>query len=204
MRHATHLLVLLAGLNLAAQASTPRGAELDELAKQSLAQKCPSLRGRYSCRDSFMLSYKKKKKHEMKVVQSERDGIAIFLFEASDGADGFWAVGDGTPHAYASEAAQAWGFQEIDTEANCPKPESLEIRFMVQPGLKKKLALSSARPGSKGRAAAAPARRSGMLTFTQKQDGKVQITAHAYPTSGHRGLVESTTCQRIEDPNDIY
>src|SRR4051812_23375775 len=126
MRYATHLFFLLAGLNLAAQASTPK-TTLEEI--KPLAQKCPALRGRYNCRAPFMLSFTKKKKHEMKVVQSERDGISIFLFEARDGADGFWAVGDGTPHAYASEAAQAWGFEEIDTEANCPKPESLEIQF---------------------------------------------------------------------------
>src|SRR5437867_1663725 len=98
MRHATHILALLAGLNLAAQASTPKTAEEEQ---RSLVQNCPSLRGSYTCRAPFMLSFKKKMKHEMKVVQSERDGISIFLFEARDGADGFWAVGDGTPHAYA-------------------------------------------------------------------------------------------------------
>src|SRR4051812_33129709 len=116
MGNPTHFLALLAGLSLAAQASTPKKGSLDDLSNaQPQAQKCPSLRGRYSCRDSFMLSYKKKKKHEMKVVQSERDGYSLFLFEASDGADGFWAVGDGAPHAFDSEAAQAWGFKEIDT-----------------------------------------------------------------------------------------
>src|SRR5271170_2890379 len=118
------LLALAMGISLAAQASTPKTSEIEDF-MQPQAQKCPELRGRYSCQGPFMLSYKKKKKHEMKVVQSERDGFSIFLFEASDGADGFWAVGDSTPHAYESEVMQAWGFREIDTEATCPKPEAL-------------------------------------------------------------------------------
>ena len=193
MRPLSHLLMLLMGLCLAAQASVTK-TPTEELA-QPQAQSCPSLRGRYSCRAPFMLSFKRKRKHEMKVVQSERDGFSIFLFEASDGADGFWAVGDGTPHAYESEAAQAWGFKEIDTEASCPKPESLEIRFMVLPGKKTRLS-STLTPKGKP---SAPARTSGILTFTDKGRGLVQITARAFAPGGHRPLVETTTCQRVAE-----
>jgi hypothetical protein len=194
---AIHFLALLAGLSLAAHASTPKGSETDD-PRQPVVQKCPELRGRYSCRDSFMLSYKRKKKHEMKVVQSERDGFEIYLFEAHDGVDGFWAVGDSFPHAYESEVMQAWGFKEIDTEASCPKPESLEIRFMVQPG---KPTLSSAR-ATKGKAAQPAPRFSGMLTFFQKSPNLVQVTARAFATTGRRPLVETTTCQRLEERAD--
>src|SRR5579859_6912023 len=168
MGNFAHLFTLLAGLSLAAQASG-----LDEF-PQPVVQKCPELRGRYSCHGPFMLSYRKKRGHEMKVVQSERDGFSIYLFEAGDGADGFWAVGDSFPHAYESEIMQAWGFKEIDTEANCPKPESLEIRFMVErPG---KPRLSSVR-GSKKPALPSSTSTSGMLTFVQKRQDLVQVTA---------------------------
>ena len=190
MGNLAHLLALLAGLSLAAHAATPKGSESEEF-PQPVVQKCPELRGRYSCQGPFMLSYKRKKKHEMKVVQSERDGFSIFLFEASDGADGFWAVGDGYPHAYESEVMQAWGFREIDTEANCPKPESLEIKFMVQKPGKPALAKSAA--------ASQSASTSGLLTFVQKRPDTIQVTARAFASSRGRPLMETTTCQRIED-----
>jgi hypothetical protein len=194
MGNLTLFLALLAGFSLTAEASIPKGHETEEL-RQPVLQKCPELRGRYTCRDSFMLSYKRKKKHEMRVVQSERDGFQIYLFEAHDGVDGFWAVGDSFPHAYESEVMQAWGFKEIDSEASCPKPESLEIRFMVLPGSKP--ALSSAH-AMKGKAVQLP-RTSGMLTFWEKSPGIVQVTARAF-AGGRRPLLETTTCQRVGDP----
>jgi hypothetical protein len=185
--HLTQILALLAGLSLAAQASIAPGSGSDTDSTVPPAQKCPSLKGRYSCSDPFMLTYKNKKKvHEMKVVQSDRDGYSLFLFEAKDGVDGFWAIGDGAPHAFDSEAAQAWGFKQIDTESNCPEPESLEIKFMIQHGPRQ------VKTGG-------PAQTSGLLTFQRKGEKGLKVTARAYGARGRRALIETANCQRIEE-----
>jgi hypothetical protein len=182
----TNILLLLVALEIAAHASIEPAHPVvseDEAASEPSGPKCPELRGTYSCKKAFMLSYPgKKRRPEMKVVQSNRGGTSLFLFETSDGTDGFWAVGDGNPHAFDSESAAGWGFKSIDTEASCPKPDSLEIRYLVQSGRKK-----------------APTR-AGLLTFVERRPGTIQVSARLFPSGAKKkSQVEITTCERIDE-----
>src|SRR3954464_11651792 len=109
MSRLTHLLALIYGLSLALHAAGAR-ADGDTPASPP-PQNCPAIQGRYTCRAPFLLSFKNRKTHELQVIPAIQDGYPVFQFKAADGANGFWAVGDGAPHAYDSDARRAWGYR---------------------------------------------------------------------------------------------
>jgi hypothetical protein len=203
MQSLTHLLALIFGLSLAVQITNARADE-DEVPAPPPPQNCPEIRGRYSCHDSFLLSYSKGHSTEMRVEHSKQEGYPLFLFSAADGENGFWAVGDGAPHAYIAESGQAWGFREIDSEASCPDPHSLDIRYLLQDAhrTRGKTARHRLKLTASGAEAIQDASHSGYLHFEKIGEKRVRVTSRVFAPRGdhhHATRITSTVCERVEE-----